>query len=473
MALDHRRGLTREEFLNTPEGKYRRLQGIAAQRAREYDGSEESDRSLWRALQDFESCAVEHGMGGSIIAQETDAASRLNPSNQQDIDILLAMAIRSLNAVVRESLEGRGTKIITKPFSGIYFPPGKKPVAGYVDGGSEWKHPRFDESVTNFLRLLRTIGVFTDDIMLLPELQQPETESVHFEGREVTLTRVQNPHERQMRELAYIRIEIPRLNRTVMLCDQVGEAAFVFEGIVSDQYLTTHKKEESETDGTYAVTKVRRGPRWADDMRAALLNDGTTGAGPKIDIVGWEDVRAQGIAALRETCPVEAWLQRGTTNLDIEVHPGMTLPDFGHKLGYRNLRARVFRLEIASLVWPDDERIRLELVEARTRERALQRTKEEWIDRVHEVLSAAQILAMSIEDARTRTYDGVLLVVIARAILSKEVTFKKRSGLLSLGTALYPEDRQLQRAYMEARAAEKDAKDLRDLRRKREPWDFA
>ena len=82
--------------------------------------------------------------------------------------------------------------------------------------------------------------------------------------------------EEMMREESSLHIHIPRLNRTVFLSNEWGEASFVFEGIVPEnEFYDNLNKEEllQKRNGVPTQFYKNHIENWKNRMQAALYNE--------------------------------------------------------------------------------------------------------------------------------------------------------------------------------------------------------
>ena len=76
-----------------------------------------------------------------------------------------------------------------------------------------------------------------------------------------------------MRQLSYALIEIPRLNKQILVCDQIGEATFVVDGIFSRETLLSLSKEKLQQQYPDKVRRIiyNNIKQWMEELLAAVF----------------------------------------------------------------------------------------------------------------------------------------------------------------------------------------------------------
>lgn len=102
------------------------------------------------------------------------------------------------------------------------------------DGQGEWSDPLFEERLPELFGLLREHNIFSDDCI-------------------VTFGKVDK---KNMRKVSYAHVEIPKINRTVLLCNQIGEATFVIRGFLSPQTISQYTKDQLQSTFPEIIERV-------------------------------------------------------------------------------------------------------------------------------------------------------------------------------------------------------------------------
>ena len=125
-----------------------------------------------------------------------------------------------------ENLEDvlQNLNIKTQKLEGRILPPDILERKKGVDDGEKYEKKEKVKlpKLSLFLSALREIDIYTDDIIV----------------------RIGKVNTNEARNESYIAIEIPRLNKTVFLSNEYGEASFVFTGFISDEDLMDHGKQD-------------------------------------------------------------------------------------------------------------------------------------------------------------------------------------------------------------------------------------
>ncbi len=241
-----------QEFLRATQDAY-----ATAQR---YDGTEDSFKDFFADLERAADAAQRiPGVTGSSLEREAQAAQMLEGELKGvDIQSLLAVAGEQAQQRVRSAFDFDGTEtspkepLFIKRVGGIILPPGDAPDRT-GSGETVWEPTRFEPRVQEIRQLLEDEGIFADDYV-------------------ITIGEVSKD---MMRKASYVIIEIPRLQRTILVCDQVGEATFILRGHFSPETLTTKTKEQLQTEFPDSVRKLVRfdAAQWAAEIKLLLLSE--------------------------------------------------------------------------------------------------------------------------------------------------------------------------------------------------------
>ncbi len=274
-----------QEHKKTPEAQvYRTALATALSIARTYDGTEKSWNELTAALGELEQIIQAqkgHDNADDRKTREIMAAFTYAPTKPKDINDVLDIAINSQNKAIRKALnyaaqdtseEGENEEeqgpeqnhpdtqrrepspnLAVMRVRGILLPSDGILRGGMPAGEHAFEPRRFEQRYAELIALLRDINIFTEDLLI-------------FQGE---------THSSMMREESYVVVEIPRLGRSVLVCDQVGEAAFVVNGRVSVDTLLTHTKDDLFRElGTRIQKVIRKNPdQWKHDISSLLTSE--------------------------------------------------------------------------------------------------------------------------------------------------------------------------------------------------------
>jgi len=247
----------------------------AIAKARLYDGSEEAYVSLMDSLGKLEDVAkgLPSLQATNAHDRELAAALKFRPDDPMDIQQLLVLAIHARNDVLHDSLvaaedeplsplapspeeKERKTKlppILISRVGGILLP--TKPQGLHEPGleAKSFEGPRFEERLGDLLSILESIGVFSDDIIVMVGKVDPNT----------------------MRRKSYAAVRIPRLDRSVLVCDQINEATFVVRGDISAKELLGNNKDDLQKILGPKIEKVERVTKasWEKRIHDLLISD--------------------------------------------------------------------------------------------------------------------------------------------------------------------------------------------------------
>ncbi len=275
----------------TPEAlDYRHFLAVALNVARKYDGSEASSDTLLDSLVTLEECIQTTPSLQQNVPQqrEIEAALRFAPHRPKDIQDVLEIATEAWRARLKQAIEHpeESTGLVINRIEGVLLPPGEMPlITG--EGAGRFKEARFEPRIDEVMSILKELRIFADDVIL--------------SMGEVTET--------QMREVSYVAIDIPRLNRMILVCNQVGEATFVINGQVPIEQLLCTSKENLQTL-PFRVTRLVRGADWAERIKYLLSHEADgkeSPGGDKINVLEFDQEQLK--QALLEKYPTSAdWM---------------------------------------------------------------------------------------------------------------------------------------------------------------------
>jgi len=138
--------------------------------------------------------------------------------------------------------------------TGFCFVPSNGKTGIITGSGAGVEPPVFEDRFNSIIKILNQHGISTND------------------------TKIKNgtlPKD-MVRQRPYRLIQIPRLNREIAVCDQVGFASFVGQGIKGPLHWATYNNKQLEAQAD--VTRVEHRTGWTDRLIAALFEDNVLGA---------------------------------------------------------------------------------------------------------------------------------------------------------------------------------------------------
>ncbi|MDD5469999.1 MAG: hypothetical protein PHO92_04360, partial [Candidatus Peribacteraceae bacterium] len=153
---------------------------------------------------------------------------------------------RLLRATNSPEEVARQMRIVHQQAEGILLPPGNGQIK--PGDGSGIEPPRVEPRLQWLVAALPRVGVYTDDLIMT-------TGAVC---------------DQMMRKVSYALLEIPKIRKEVLVCNQVGEATFVSARMLGMAAYQRHTKEELEA--LPGVTRVvcRTQDQWTEEVLALL-----------------------------------------------------------------------------------------------------------------------------------------------------------------------------------------------------------
>ena len=253
-----------------------------------------------------------------------------------------------------------------------------------------------------------------------------------------------------MRKTSYAAIEIPRLHRTVLVCDQVGEATFVAKGILPSDILTTHTKEQLQERFSGSIVRlIRKDPlSWKKQLSRYLTSDEWENeaapmipAGPKVDTRSYIQMRDD----IRSRYTPMQWINMHWKEKQTFSIRGARLNRLATLFGVTGLpisNAIPF-LEIGFRIWPESQEIREALEIARSKAETTEKTAEEWKSILRSRYTPAEWIAMTTRDFKTVSLQGVGMKRIARAFGLPGDSTSTNLGSLQLGKKIWPDSKEI------------------------------
>ncbi|MFY9288186.1 MAG: hypothetical protein WAO98_06755 [Alphaproteobacteria bacterium] len=218
----------------------------AIQAAKAYDGSEASYKEVFATSIAFEKCAKE------ILGETMGYSERENALSQRFMEeplttlTLLQIAVDSFSHRLNTGL--LSAKALQTQLT--FIPPASHP---HILSGSE---AGVEKAVTaprtaEFIQLLNEHDppIFIDDIII-------------YRGATPS---------HALRQVPYNLIQIPRLDREILICDQVGEACYVGQGQRGPLFWATYSKPELLKGDT--VSRIIHNEKYQANLMAALFED--------------------------------------------------------------------------------------------------------------------------------------------------------------------------------------------------------
>ena len=265
--------------------EYRNRLASVLNTVRQFDGTEISYHDSMRKMIGLEKWLSDtfNEKEAPRLQEEAEKAiaAEAGTKPNRTISGLLDLMKRRLENV----LEDRESVLVVD-LDGVILPAGEVPIVEGHGQKVESQEIRFDQRWKKLLRILHQNGIFIDDV-------------ISYRGR-VT------PNMR--RKDSYYMVEIPRIRKIILLCDQIGEATFVIDGLIPrSQILELRKKQLLNILGE-RVTRIifHNEDQWEQQIIAALNLE--EGLGEKIDVRLMNAIRAQ-IATAEEWARMTAVLK--------------------------------------------------------------------------------------------------------------------------------------------------------------------
>lgn len=219
----------------------------AKEKSKNYTGTEQEYNDLFAVLQKIDILIAEDPtfVGNGSIEKEQQAVALWQVGDDRlTLSQLIDIAHTSQLTFLKKSLESAeksgllSEQICLQKLKGVIFPTkkGMPSRSGDAESGKVFESARFEERVVEILEILKSGNVFLDDIIIKSGDIDPN----------------------MMRQESYIAIEVPRLSRMILVCDQVGEATFVIQGSIPDEQLLSLDKEELQTVYQGRIEKVEK-----------------------------------------------------------------------------------------------------------------------------------------------------------------------------------------------------------------------
>ncbi len=258
---------------------YRQTLANAVKAARSYDGTEASHDKLFNQLFELEQVIGHENVKNSDFKTfEIRLLERNRVKTDLTIDKILDLADKSLRRhltqnpdedAVSDDVESR---VLTIDLPSEILPPQSGVVV--KEGDRHKFEPRKQVPRLNYLlELLNHNNVFLDDIVI-------------YRGANT---------KRTIRQSDYVLIEIPRLGKSILLSDDIGEATFVVhKKVVPAEFLGLHKDELMTKHPDTSYITFRGKEIWSKQMHEAIFGNhdpAEINLGRKVDVRSREVVR--------------------------------------------------------------------------------------------------------------------------------------------------------------------------------------
>jgi len=270
---------TLEGISFSPEQRqhYRERLLEALQAARNYDGSEASFRAIMEkniALEEWMRSVHGREEGRTTDEEERSFSKAAGTKREHTISSILDLAARKLRELIEkpQTIEEvlQILHIVYTTIGAVLLPPGSQEVPR-ADGSGQRMPAEREPRVQALLQALQEYNIFTDDLIA--------TTGIVLSS--------------MIRQESYVLIEIPRIGREVLLCNQVGEATFVsYRHLSLQTYLTRTKEELSLMEGVTRITSRGLG-EWEQDVLRVLLKDVSPEDMRKVDVRDIETIRGE------------------------------------------------------------------------------------------------------------------------------------------------------------------------------------
>jgi hypothetical protein len=242
----------------SPHSLARLEQGVSAVRAEieKLQFDEESYQAFWRAIFPLEEAFKEVLGDTSDEKQMRAVLANLTTELATINDLLFEACRKQADLIDGKSLEGTLAKlsklgVLVKRSDDVYVEtdPQAAPLTG---SGSGWEKPEYQPRLMQLLSHFQSIGIYKEDIIV----------------------RVGSLRENMMRTEPYVIVEIPGLDKEVVVCDEVGEITLVAQKVFGADFYARHTKEELKaTEHIDPVTYYRK-EQWLEEVSRLLFREG-------------------------------------------------------------------------------------------------------------------------------------------------------------------------------------------------------
>lgn len=407
--------------------------------AARYKGTEKEYLKLIELLSEAEDIVGRQSdiQGDTPIEKEQSAAKIFQTGkNILTISSLLEKAQEKQNEYIHGALSQekppqtaveKETVFVLKKIPSTILPPGDIAVTPSGEGG-KYEPVRFEQRLQELLKILLEHEVFIDDIIV----------TIGETGRQ------------QRREVSYASIEIPRLRRVVLVCDQVGEATFVIHGYISPEELSSLTKEQLQTKYVGKVKKIDRHneQQWRRELQEAIFTEDSWGKLDTSEQPGQSSVKL-------DTRDIDAWrtilhnqyTPQQWVNLESKQKRKMRINGLGllpiaRIFGVQGnlVDNRAVHLELGRQIYGDDAAILMAAEENRQKKEAQKRPIEQWREIIKGIYTAEQWVELKEEEKLKLKIDGLKLIAIAKIFGIHKNPISRHETHLNLGKQIYGDD---------------------------------
>ncbi|MBP6945153.1 hypothetical protein KBD61_02520 [Patescibacteria group bacterium] len=253
--------------------------------AESFDGSKGAEKALFEGLIALEKAIVarlqEHGVNYKALAfneretheialaQEIKTATDADDTKPKTIHDLLGLAGKAFHYRLGERLDAdpeadhyeEKQNIHVVHLDQIILPSEEgEETPTIVKGEGTFEKPRFHERLQELYALLRKEKVFVEEVLVVIGKRDP----------------------RMMRKVSYALVLIPRLQASILVCDQIGEATFVIHDLLATQQAIHWSKRRLLAEFPDKMERIvyRTSAQWQEELHAALFpSTGTTTEG--------------------------------------------------------------------------------------------------------------------------------------------------------------------------------------------------
>jgi len=255
----------------------------------------------------------------AILEEVQSALSlKLRPRNTEIVTVN-RMTDRAIDHLGHGAIPSHSPSEITQAFTGIarqkceriLIPPDPQEILG-GDGEGRWEEPQFQPRLETLIRELNRVGIRTDELI--------STDGPAEEGR--------------MRRVSYALLEVPRLWREILVCNQIGEASRVVKaplGIEAYQRMTKSELDQFPEPSTpFAIRVICRDTReWAHEVITHLLKNVDLKNRRSIDIPFVQLLRSK----MKSSMTPQEWVAMSEGEIHSFIHNGDNIDVLFQKLG--------------------------------------------------------------------------------------------------------------------------------------------
>lgn len=257
------------------------------------------------------------------------------------------------------------------------------------------------------------------------------------------------------RRLSYYIVEIPKLNKQVLICDEIGETTFVVHGILpKEDFLLTRKPDliKKHSDKVISVD-YRSYDFWSSALKKELferVNPPTT----KAEIANADEMRK----AVLEVCDSKKWLEMGDREKSEFRAGGRKLSEIAKFFDVKaaNVKNELPFLELGAKIFgEDDENIGPALKKSRFNMTMREKLKEDptlWAEEIRKLHNPEEWAKMRVEEREKLDIFGRKLNRVARIFGVEGNPVQVNTVHFELGLAIFGENEMLRTKLEEVRA---------------------